>query len=424
MRYWQRPLSLPSNKYQHRLPSDNALDYYLVAARSVVGDTPDSSQPPKPEEVRWVESNERAFRILQQGVGRPYRWLFPITPQAEMPSYVFDGFRRLARLVASRLRWAIATKDGMDAVRDWRVGVRFARDVQGDMAINYLVGVAIEAIMHAPIVSQLDFFSSAECRAMADTLIWWERTPDRLASVLEGEQAFALQSLEETLPPGKPEAPLEIIRGWNVDLETGKPLEPEEPANPDEADETYLREEQQQQERLRQQLLDIARSPMAYERLRQQLRQAIIAHMQDAFRALRLPYGNQLQALRESTLDLNTPLGYLADVLTPITSVLLRIYLSQRARRRLLITHLLLRVHHLRYGSYPDSLHRMRLEELVIDPFSSKQLVYRREGERYLLYSVGEDGKDDGSRRRQPGEHPVEGDAVPGDLFLTWDGWR
>ena len=421
---WQQPSSAQAHEYQPRLPSDNALDYYLVAARSVVGDSLDTSQPPKPEEVRWVESNERAFRILQQGVGRPYRWLFPITPQAEMPSYVFDGFRRLARLVASRVRWAIATKDGMDAVRDWHVGVRFARDVQGDMAINYLVGVAIEAIMHAPIVSQLDFFSSAECRAMADTLIWWERTPDRLASVLEGEQAFALQSLEETLPPGKPEALLEIIRGWNVDLETGKPLEPEEPANPDEADETYLREEQQQQERLRQQLLDIARSPMAYERLRQQLRQAIIAHMQDAFRALRLPYGRQLQALRQPARDLNTPLGYLVDEMAPLTSHLLRVYLRQRARRRLLIAHLLLRVYYLREGSYPDSLHRLRLEELIIDPFSGKELVYRREGDRYRLYSVDENGKDDGGRRRQPGEHPVEGDAVPGDLFLTPDGWR
>ena len=417
---WQQPPSAQAHEYQPRLPSDNALDYYLVAARSVVGDSLDTSQPPKPEEVRWVESNERAFRILQQGAGKPYRWILPTTPQTGMPTPIYGGFRRLARLVASRVRWAIATKDGMDAVRDWHVGVRFARDVQGDLAINYLVGVAVEGIVHAPIIGELDFFSSAECRAMADMLIWWERTPDRFLTVLEGEQTFALQSLDEMLPTGKPEALLEIIRGWNMDPETGKPLEPEEP---DEGDEPHLLEERRRQERLRPQLLDIARSPLAYEQLRQQLRQAIVRHMQDAFRALRLPYGNQRQALRESTLDLNTPLGYLADVLTPITSVLLRIYLSQRARRRLLITHLLLRVHHLRYGSYPDSLHRMRLEELVIDPFSSKQLVYRREGERYLLYSVGEDGKDDGSRR-QPGEHPVEGVVVPGDLFLTWDGWR
>jgi hypothetical protein len=418
---WQQPPSAQAHEYQPRLPSDNALDYYLVAARSVVGDTPDSSQPPKPEEVRWVESNERAFRILQQGAGKPYRWILPTTPQTGMPTPIYGGFRRLARLVASRVRWAIATKDGMDAVRDWHVGVRFARDLQGDLAINYLVGVAVEGIVHAPIIGELDFFSSAECRAMADMLIWWERTPDRFLTVLEGEQTFALQSLDEMLPTGKPEALLEIIRGWNMDPETGKPLEPEEP---DEGDEPHLLEERRRQERLRPQLLDIARSPLAYEQLRQQLRQAIVRHMQDAFRALRLPYGRQLQALRQPARDLNTPLGYLVDEMAPLTSHLLRVYLRQRARRRLLIAHLLLRVYYLREGSYPDSLHRLRLEELVIDPFSGKELVYRREGDRYRLYSVDENGKDDGGRRRQPGEHPVEGDAVPGDLFLTWDGWR
>ncbi len=418
---WQQPHSLQAHEYQPRLPSDNALDYYLVAARSVVGDSLDTSQPPKPEEVRWVESNERAFRILQQGAGKPYRWILPTTPQTGMPTPIYGRFRRLARLVASRVRWAIATKDGMDAVRDWHVGVRFARDLQGDLAINYLVGVAVEGIVHAPIIGELDFFSSAECRAMADMLIWWERTPDRFLTVLEGEQTFALQSLDEILPPGKPEALLEIIRGWNMDPETGKPLEPEEP---DEGDEPLLLEERRRQERLRPQLLDIARSPLAYEQLRQQLRQAIVRHMQDAFRALRLPYGRQLQALRQPARDLNTPLGYLVDEMAPLTSHLLRVYLRQRARRRLLIAHLLLRVYYLREGSYPDSLHRLRLEELIIDPFSGKELVYRREADRYRLYSVDENGKDDGGRRRQPGEHPVEGDAVPGDLFLTWDGWR
>jgi hypothetical protein len=418
---WQQPPSAQAHEYQPRLPSDNALDYYLVAARSVVGDTPDSSQPPKPEEVRWVESNERAFRILQQGAGKPYRWILPTTPQTGMPTPIYGGFRRLARLVASQVRWAIATKDGMDAVRDWHVGVRFARDLQGDLAINYLVGVAVEGIVHAPIIGELDFFSSAECRAVADMLIWWERTPDRFLTVLEGEQTFALQSLDEMLPTGKPEALLEIIRGWNMDPETGKPLEPEEP---DEGDEPHLPEERRRQERLRPQLLDIARSPLAYEQLRQQLRQAIVRHMQDAFRALRLPYGRQLQALRQPARDLNTPLGYLVDEMAPLTSHLLRVYLRQRARRRLLIAHLLLRVYYLREGSYPDSLHRLRLEELVIDPFSGKELVYRREGDKYRLYSVDENGKDDGGRRRQPGEHPVEGNAVPGDLFLTWDGWR
>jgi hypothetical protein len=47
--------------------------------------------------------------------------------------------RNLARLVNARIRWAIATRDGMDAVHDWRVGFQMARHLQGDTTLNYLV---------------------------------------------------------------------------------------------------------------------------------------------------------------------------------------------------------------------------------------------------------------------------------------------
>ncbi|MCS6829639.1 MAG: hypothetical protein RMM08_02110 [Armatimonadota bacterium] len=89
-----------------------------------------------------------------------------------------------------------------------------------------------------------------------------------------------------------------------------------------------------------------------------------------------------------------------------------------------MIAHLLLRVYWLQHGNYPDTLHALKLDELIIDPFSGKELVYKREGERYRLYSVGQDGKDDGGRLPQPGEYPEEGDTLPRDLFLTGRGWR
>lgn len=419
---YQEPPFACSSQYQPRLPSDNALDYYLVAARSVQGSGDPAHQPPKPDDVRWIQQNERAFRILQQGVGKQYRWFFE--PTAE---FFFDdasGLRQLARLVAARIRLAIATKDGMDAVRDWRVGARMAWDIQGDTTINYLVGVAIEAIVHAPIISEMDFFSSAECRTMADTLIRIERSPDRFPTVIEGERAFALRWLDELLPPGKPETLLEMVRTeWNMDPQTGKPVEPEEPAE-DEEERKQKEEERRQYERLRPQLLTIAGSPFAYERLRVGLRQEINRWAEQFLRALRLPYGRQLQSIPETNRDANTPLEYFAEMFTPLRASLLSSYLSNRARRRLMIVHLMLRVYRLQHGDYPNTLHALKLDELLIDPFSGKELVYKREEERYRLYSVGRDGKDDGGHRPQPGEHPVEGDTLPRDLFLTREGWR
>lgn len=56
-------------------------------------------------------------------------------------------------------------------------------------------------------------------------------------------------------------------------------------------------------------------------------------------------------------------------------------------------TRLLLRIraHRLRHGAYPDAV------EPLEDPFSGKPFVYRKlEGDRFLLYSVGLNGKDEG----------------------------
>jgi phage tail sheath protein FI len=89
--------------------------------------------------------------------------------------------RNLARLVNARIRWAIATRDGMDAVHDWRVGFQMARHLQGDTTLNYLVGVAVEITIHAPILRTVDFFSAHECREMAQTLTQSERSRDRFA---------------------------------------------------------------------------------------------------------------------------------------------------------------------------------------------------------------------------------------------------
>lgn len=422
MRRFQEPVPSRSSEYQPRLPSDNALDYYLVAARSIQGSGDPVHQPPKPEDVRWVTRNERAFRLLQQGVGKPYRWHFE--PSVH---FFFDDagkLRQMARLVATRIRWAIATKDGMDAVRDWRVGVRMAWDVQGDMAMNFLVGLAMESTVHAPIVSEMDFFSSAECRAMADTLVRMERSPDRFPTAIEGERMLYLRWLEEMLPPGKPDALLETVRTeWNMDPQTGKPLEPEEPPE-DEEERKQFEEQRQQYERLRPQMLATASSPAAYEELRARLRQEVNRQIEQLLRALRLPYGRQLAALPENRYDPYTPFGYFVEMLTPSHTALLARYLEARARRRLMIAHLMLRVYRLQHGNYPDSLHALRLDELIVDPFSGKELVYRREGERYRLYSVGQDGKDDGGRLPQPSEHPVEGRELPRDLFLAREGWR
>ena len=64
-------------------------------------------------------------------------------------------------------------------------------------------------------------------------------------------------------------------------------------------------------------------------------------------------------------------------------------------------TGLACRLYKSRRGQYPENLEALVpgiLTEVPIDPFTGKPLVYRREGEGFIVYSLGSNEKDDGGR--------------------------
>lgn len=59
------------------------------------------------------------------------------------------------------------------------------------------------------------------------------------------------------------------------------------------------------------------------------------------------------------------------------------------------------RIHKGRTGTYPDALDALvpaLLDEVPVDPFTGEPLVYRREGEGFVVYSLGSNLKDDQGR--------------------------
>lgn len=76
----------------------------------------------------------------------------------------------------------------------------------------------------------------------------------------------------------------------------------------------------------------------------------------------------------------------------PVNSPSLRVdYEAARAQNRLMALSLQLRVSRLQAGRYPETL------DTSADPFANgANFKYRREGDSYVLYSVGPNGKDDG----------------------------
>ncbi len=92
-------------------------------------------------------------------------------------------------------------------------------------------------------------------------------------------------------------------------------------------------------------------------------------------------------------------------LLTHLRPRFARVALGMRrliAKRSVLHTIFRLHAFHAKQGHWPeklvDAMPSKSVQEKLVDPFSGGLLQYRRLGEGFLLYSVGENGKDDGGK--------------------------
>ena len=73
--------------------------------------------------------------------------------------------------------------------------------------------------------------------------------------------------------------------------------------------------------------------------------------------------------------------------------------MDSEARRRIVVTAIALKRYELKHGKYPTMLSDLApafISSVPLDPVDGKPLRYRLAGGNFLLYSVGENGKDDG----------------------------
>jgi hypothetical protein len=110
------------------------------------------------------------------------------------------------------------------------------------------------------------------------------------------------------------------------------------------------------------------------------------------------------EALRRHVLT-----GYLAPALSRIQEIHCRAAADIRVTR----TGLALLHYRDSHGGFPATLDALGLRD-VSDPFTGKPLLYRVEDKGFVLYSVGEDLKDNGGtpRNRQRGKQPADYDVV------------
>ncbi len=110
--------------------------------------------------------------------------------------------------------------------------------------------------------------------------------------------------------------------------------------------------------------------------------------------------------------------AWIVDESATFHRVLLKAAFTEVARR-LLVTAIALKRFHLRHGAWPETLDELVpdfLAKVPIDFMDGKPLRYKFvDARRYLLYSVGEDGKDDGGDGSSP--PPGPGMTAPSNPF-------
>jgi hypothetical protein len=380
------------------LPVPNAFDSFRAAGAALVEEKKTSSvllaltgtpqqqeqvrksldAPPRRLEAQLLKENSRALQLVREGFAYPYQ-----EPPVRSMNTLFSHhttFRSLARLLvleahakAERRDWRGAVNSGLDAIQ---LGAKTPR---GAVLVGKLSGISIEAIGRKAVWNAVPRLNAAEAQAAAQ----------RLKTILSLHVPFA-ETLKEEKWCGLASLQTEILTpGWRFKFDPYQPMiESSEPAD----------------------MLDRKAHKMLY----------ALMLMQYSKREIIENYVRYMdQRIAEAQLPLPKP-SALALPDDPVCQMLLPVFdqaafrdMASDVQNRLLYTTLLLRAYRLEKGRYPASLEQLvphYLKGIPGDPFRPNyELSYRREGDTYVLYSLGPDGKDNGgSACYKPSTRPEE----------------
>ncbi len=359
------------------MPSPNAFDFYSRASAAVVGDaiispsTPHPPPGPTAAQVAVIQQNAGAIALLHQGFlyplqEPPVRSFSTILPQ-------YQHFRALARMLglaarvdAARGDWAGAMGAGLD---DVQMGETLPR---GGSLIGMLVGVACESIGRRPAWGYVDHLTAAQARTSVRRLQAIRAGHVPFADTVQEQEWMGQAGLLEMMH--RRDWPGDVIDEYqNNNMRGGSPS-----------------------------LSDTFSAWQTSSAIRRVGRQTILSHytryMDQAVANARQPYAA------------HPPDPALPD--DPINRLMLMDFASLPSikihetladtQNALLLTLLALRAYRLEHGAYPATLSALApgyLQSVPDDPFTlSSPLRYKLSGGKFVLYSVGPDGKDDGGR--------------------------
>jgi hypothetical protein len=354
-----------------------------IVDRSIIENTvdrlPDTPPVSATDQAKAVKDNAVVLRTVRTALSMP--WQCPVGRGTSNGGYAaLMGFRLTARLLSVEGRTRLAAGDTRGAVQSGLDAMALGIDdvPRGGSSLPYLVGISFEAIGRRPLWPLANGLSEADARAAARRM---EDIEARRVPVVDG----LVQDKRDT-----ESLYLTEFRTHNV-LQFDGLVDAETPWRPTDGNSGMGARLGQFAPRLtlEMQLLSASKSDVL----------ADYDKYMDAFIArMRLPY--------------TAAAPWPAPPMDPINEImigpqnLIRIHdAGSRAQEALLTAAFALRAYRVEHGVYPATLDGLvaggYLTQLPLDPFdpAGGPVRYRAlPGDRYLLYSVGPDGKDDGGR--------------------------
>ncbi len=359
---------------------------------------------------KWLADNDEVLKLVNAGTKRPYYWQH--YEGEEMLSVLlpwFAGYRKLAYSLRWRSRLHAENGRYEEAFSDIKTCYHFGRHVKGNklVLIEQLVGIAIEAIA---VENLRDILSENKVDAAI------------LATVQKDfEQIFASEDFTMSFEGEKMFVYDEIQRCFTEDRFGGGHLYLSRIVNlSDEGDDVLDI------------ILENLSSPEGWGKAvkvlffhpnKQQTREAA-----DRFYAFCETFAQKTPAqikaeglgIEKETMKIVGDNLFLS-VLTPALGRAAQRGHQHRTNVEATISILALQRYKAAKGSFPDNLQELvtagYLRELPVDVFSGKPLVYRKTGESFILYSIGNNFKDDGGKpetdsKGRPKLWDYDGDAV------------
>ncbi len=325
-----------------------------------------------------LEANKEAMDLVVAGAHKPYSW---VTYKGEavtdvpadmgtrvtgnlMPS--LGGYKSLAQLLMVRVKWRAYNGDAKGAAEDALALCRFGRHLEGKgLLVEQLVGIAIEGLAQANVLELLH-----RVEVPAESLLELQRELEKGGEVmnLEAEKAFLYDMIQRSFTDDG--------EGNGRVLASGVPLV----AN------------------------DLGDMVGGFVLFDYPDRQETTAMVDDYFRRLddymeKTPWELHTEGGEEELADLGDA-SLLLRILAPAHERIVEIMARAKTHRGAAAAVLALMRYKKDKGNYPEELNELvdggYLGSAPEDLYSGKSLVYRKEGEDFILYSVWNNFQDDG----------------------------